>query len=61
MFTIIAVEQGWLDSFNNQFGTDYKSGQTFEASDNEVINNANWFNHVVAGGEAIVIEKVDKE
>ncbi len=60
MFKIVAVEQGWLDSFNNEFGTDYKSGQTFEASDNEVINNANWFNHFVVGGEVIIIEKVGK-
>ena len=69
MFKIVAEEQGWLDSFNGRYGTDYKQGDVVE--EDEVINiientefylsvKIDVFNHIVAQGEAIWLEKVGK-
>lgn len=65
MITIIAVEQGWLDSFNNRFGTDLKQNE--KRGINDVKGNAEFesmglkravdmFNHTVAQGEAITVQ-----
>lgn len=70
MFKIVAEEQGWLDSFNGRYGTDYKQGDVVE--EDEVIGvientelylstEIDVFNHVVAQGEAIWLEKVEKK
>lgn len=69
MFKIAVEEQGWLDAFNGRYGTDYKQGDVVEEDEViGVIENTEFylsteidvFNHVVAQGEAIWLEKVEK-
>lgn len=69
MFKIVAEEQGWLDSFNDRYGTNYKQGDVVD--ENEIVGSVgsvdyklsteiDTFNHIVAQGEAIWLEKVEK-
>lgn len=71
MLKIVAEEQGWLDVFNDRNGTEYKQGD-FVGKDDDVISTVDpnvarsledtiyYFNHSIAQGEAIWLEKVEK-
>ena len=59
---IKAVEQGWLDSFNGRYQTDFKDGDLVDDDDPAYVDQfgefsvgdiVNKFNHYVANGEAI--------
>lgn len=59
---IKALEQGWLDSFNGRYQTDFKDGELVDDDDPAYVNSfgefsigyaVNEFNHCVANGEAI--------
>lgn len=71
MFKIVAEEQGWLDSFNARYGTDYKQGDVvgkyddvISVIDPEVATSLEdtiyYFNHTFAQGEAIWLEEVNE-
>lgn len=69
MYKIVAEEQGWLDSFNSRYGTDYKQGDVVDEDElvgvNEngelyLSNEIIVFNSVVAQGKAIWLEEVEK-
>lgn len=69
MFKIVAEEQGWLNVFNGRYGTNYKQGDVVDEDevvgsignvDYYLANEIGNFNHVVAQGEAIWLEKVEK-
>ena len=54
-------EQGWLDSFNGQYGHTYQMNQEVQE---EHLDQVEWeadvFNHTVAEGPAILINEVAK-
>ncbi|MEX0380449.1 hypothetical protein [Leuconostoc aquikimchii] len=53
-YEIRAEEQGWLDSFNNYFDYQYKNnGHVLDSDFEQVRDNINYFNNMVAHGEAI--------
>lgn len=75
MFKIETVDQGWLNTFNNNCGTKYKQGD-FVSGDEKIgsfyipgvasitytlKDEIESFNNRVAGGKAIWLEKVDDE
>lgn len=50
-------DQKWLDSFNNQMKSDFKFDEIY--SENEIRpKDANWFNHIIANGEAVIFEEI---
>lgn len=64
---ITTVEQGWLDSFNNRFGTEFKNNEIIEDEtivsidqfgEKSIYQAVDEFNHYVACGPAIELEDV---
>lgn len=61
-FKITAIEQGWLDSFNNYFNYKFQMSEVVSLSGPEarMLNiDIEYFNHVIAHGPAIDLEEVD--
>lgn len=50
-------DQGWLDYFNQQMKSDFKFDEIY-SEDEARPKDADWFNHIVANGEAVWFEEV---
>lgn len=58
---ITAVEQAWLDGFNNCFNTNYVNGEVMAITIDKfdiIKRNINQFNRTIAQGNAIDIIRI---
>jgi hypothetical protein len=61
-FKITAIEQGWLDSFNSHFLTNYQLNQVLKLNQTDcadLLARIEEFNETIAYGYAIDLEEVD--
>lgn len=58
MNKLAALSNGFMEAFNDCYSSDYKIGQTIPEDEiNALEHEIEWFNHAVAGGEALWIER----
>lgn len=58
---ITAVEQAWLDGFNNRFNTNYVNGEVMAIATDKfdiIKRNITQFNRTIAQGNAIDIIRI---